>query len=467
MFGVFHVSESVALLFFDDVCGKSTRSIPFADILRHGWELSSKHDFDTWLSRPETRRHVSIPSSTIKANNWVNDDAYPRPKSDSNLAILRSCCWSCTLKLMNERSSSSSSASRNSVAHPSIAEGFEDSYIGIEHQAELQELKKARKTVALHRDELFRRRLWLKERRNALQEERTNVAEIEADLMTSIRQQFNESVLSEPSLARSLYAELESKRAALEAKRDELGALQYDYDQAEIDHNLKETELDEEEQHFESLLSEVLGLSDSSEGDPSDNSSIGTQRYKKSETPPSPAFEPDQAQILATKLRANSDSVFATIQQSVPIAGPRINWWILHTFGCSPIDYVQRAQDKASLQGSNGMNLDDESWARRVFNFWRLEEEPAEAAESSEDSGAELSTEELPEPKHSGRFTIGGSYLLLSSALSKAKCTVKNYDRLFDSDPEILQDDSVSQDLGRNVSPISAPAGFGSFDPPV
>lgn len=363
---------------------------------------------------------------------------------------------------MYNRPPSSSSADGNIVAHSSIAEEVEASKPGLEPQAEWHELKNARKKVALHRDELFRRRLWLKEKRNALQEERTNIAKMEAEFMTFIRQYFNESVLFEPSSMRTLYAELKPKRAALETKRDELGALQYDYDQVEIDHNLKEIDLDEEEQHFESLVFEVLGLSDSSQGEFSDKFSSNSKRYMKNQTPHSPAFESDHAESLVSNLRTNNESVLATIRQSVPKAGPGINWWILHTFGCTPIDYVQRAQ---ALQGPNDKTLDEEIWARLVSNFWRLEKEQAEAGESSEDFRFEMSTEELPEPNYI--FTIDGSYLVLSSQLMKARYTVKNYDLLFPSDQPtvIFQDDSVSQDLdslpnqhGQNDSPVSDPA---------
>lgn len=94
--------------------------------------------------------------------------------------------------------------------------------------ANRRDLRRARRDVVFLRDLLFRQRLWLKEKRNELLEERTSLAEIEADFLSFIRQNFSERLFSEPSLARSLYTELETKRAALEAKRDEFGALQYE-----------------------------------------------------------------------------------------------------------------------------------------------------------------------------------------------------------------------------------------------
>lgn len=285
-----------------------------------------------------------------------------------------------------------------------------------------------------------------------MQEERTNVAEIEADLMNFLRQSFIESRLSEPSLARTIFIELESKRAALENKRDELGALQYDYDQAEIDHNVKEAELDEAERSFENLLFETLGFGDSSEDNASTTLSNHPLAQQKSNTIPSPGSEPDRARFLASRLRTKSDSALATIQQSFPKARPRINWWILHTFGCSSIDYVQRARDKALLQELSDVTLEDEDWARLVFDYWRQEMEPDRNSDRSDGSWAEVSTQELPEPRHVRRFTVGGSYLLLSTEMSKAQCTIDNYDLLFPSDPGfrdnfVLQNDSVSRDL--------------------
>ena len=380
---------------------------------------------------------------------------------------------------MYERSATSSDANQISIAHGSDPEGAKISERRTNSHVERQNLNRARREVAILREGLFRRRIWLKEKRNALQQERTNVAEIEADLTTFIWRNFSERIVSEPSLARKLYAELESKRDALEAKRDELGALQYDYDQAEIDYNLKETEFDEEEQIFESLMSEVMGLSNLSEDDASSASSNDELQQERSETPPTPVFDPNRAQFLTSRLRTRSDSALATIQQSFPKARPRINWWILHTFGSSPIDYVQRARDKALVQDLSDVTLDDETWARLVFEYWQREKEPEQTSDRSNGSWAEVSTQELPEPRHIRRLTVGGSYLLLSSELSKAQYTVDNYDLLFPADPGfrhnfILQDDSVSKDLnflsnqeGRSFSHVSAPATLNSLDFPA
>lgn len=202
---------------------------------------------------------------------------------------------------------------------------------------------------------------------------------------------------------------------------------------------------------------------------------------RSSESPSGPVLkpepelepEPERKQFVVNRLQSKSDSVFGTIQQSFPKARPRIDWWILHTFGCSPIDYVQRAHDKALLQDLNDGNLKDEAWARLVFEYWQRQKEPDQTSDLSDGSWNEVSTQELPEPVHIRRFTIGGNYRLLSSEPLKAQCTVDNYDSLFPADPEfrtktVVQDDSISRELdslsnrnGRSVSPVSAPAALG------
>ena len=349
---------------------------------------------------------------------------------------------------MSSQPSSTPVTYGKSIAHDSNPEGTGSSRRSTRPDIQKRDLKRARKRAASLRDALFGRRLWLKERRNVVQEERTNVAETEADLMNFMRQSFVESSLSEPSLARTIYTELESKRAVLETKRDELGALQYDYNQAEIDYDVKEAEVDEVERSFETLLFETLGFSETSEDDASSTSSNYPLAQQRSETLPSADSEPNRAQFHAGRLRNQSDSALAIIRQNFPKVRPRINWWILHTFGCSSIDYVQRARDKALLQDLSDVTLDDEDWARLVFDHWRQEMERDQNSNPSDGSWADVSAQDLPESRHVRPYTVGGSYLLLSTEMSKAQCTIDNYDLLFPSDPAfrdnfVLQDDLV------------------------
>lgn len=440
------VSESIpsTLSSSPDIQKDSLRLSPAAQSLRHGTQHGSDN---TWQHNSETRACMRV-----STNNHDKDAIKPRSKSDSILSYPQHRFYPYAQRPMYGRPSPTPGTHGKSTSHKSTQERTESSRRDTNPTIQKRDLKRARKGAASLRDALFGRRLWLKERRNAVQEERTKVAEMEADLMNFVRQSFIESRLAVLSLARSIYVELESKRAALEAKRDELGALQYDYDQAEIDHNLKEAELDEAEQSFEKLLFETLGRSDSSEDDASSAFSNYPLAQPKSETLPSPGSEPDRAQFLASRLRTKSDGALAIIQHSFPKARPRINWWILHTFGCCSIDYVQRARDKAPLRELRDVSLDDEDWARLVFDYWRQGKEPHQNADHSDGSWAEVSSQKLPEPRHVRRFTVAGSYLLLSTETSKAQYTIDNYDLLFPSDPGfredyVLQDDAVSRDL--------------------
>ncbi len=134
---------------------------------------------------------------------------------------------------------------------------------------------------------------------------------------------------------------------------------------------------------------------------------------------------------------------------------------------------MQRARDKALLRDLNDGTLEDEAWARLVFQYWQRQKEPDQTSDLSDRSWAEVSTQDLPEPMIIRRFTIDGSYLLLSSESSKAQYTVDNYDILFPADPGfrtdfVVQDDLISKELdllsyhnGRSLSPISAPAALG------
>jgi hypothetical protein len=437
---------------------------PSARSLRHG--SRQKYDSNTWHHNSETRSQHGIRVPTNKTGYHIENVNNSRPNADS--FVLDPLMYEEAPPAPNANSKNAASTTDSDRAKkpgPSPS------------RFERRSLRRARRDVVLLRNALFRQRLWLKEKRNELLEERTSFAETEADILSFIRQNFSERLISELSLARSLYAELETKRAALEAKRDELGVLQYEYDQAETDHNLKETELDEKEQNFEDIICEILGLSNSSKDDASNTSSVDKSQPASSESPSGPVLEPkpepDRAQFLVSRLRTKSDSVLATIQECFPKARPRINWWILHTFGCSPIDYVQRARDKVLLRDLNDGTLDDEAWARLVFEYWQRQKEPDQTSDLSDRSWAEVSTQELPEHMHIRRFSIGGSYLLLSSEPSKAQYTVDSYDLLFPADPGfrtdfVVQDDPISKELdllahrkGRSLSPMSAPATLG------
>ena len=90
------------------------------------------------------------------------------------------------------------------------------------------------------RDRIYRSRLRLKERRIELQEERNAVSELDTKFMKGIRQFWQQGFLHEKTSLEEIYEQLESKR-------DEIGSLQYEYDQAEEEHEAIEARLEKEE----------------------------------------------------------------------------------------------------------------------------------------------------------------------------------------------------------------------------
>lgn len=305
-------------------------------------------------------------------------------------------------------------------------------------EVEKADLKRARRNVTASRNDLFRRRLLLKEQRNALHEERTNVAELEADLLSFVRQSYNNRVVSSTSSGPDFSISLGDKITALECKRDELGSLQYDYDEAEREYNMKEPDHEEEEQSLEDLVSRLLGLGDSSGDAASSTATNDMLRPTEDHAPPSPVFEPDREELAQPRPRSQSDSVLATIQERFSKANPRVDRWILHTFGCCPMDYVQLTQQRMSLGRYSDMAFDDETWAQRVYNYWQQGQEINTASNHSDESSDE-------------RLTISGTPLLLSSATSKAQYTVDNYDLVFSTSPksqyQLIRAASLSMDL--------------------
>ena len=96
-----------------------------------------------------------------------------------------------------------------------------------------------RKLVSL-RERLYRQRLSLKEKRNEIKEERIELDELVGKLLTSISRSLDTAAELDETLIRNL-------RAEIIAKKDDLGALQYDYDQAEEDYDQAEADFDAQE----------------------------------------------------------------------------------------------------------------------------------------------------------------------------------------------------------------------------
>ncbi|MCJ1336867.1 hypothetical protein MMC09_002145 [Bachmanniomyces sp. S44760] len=97
------------------------------------------------------------------------------------------------------------------------------------------------KRVTRLRKDLFRSRLRLKEKRNEWSDERDAIIEIDDKIMEFVRQFRENPKIHDTDRLESLYAEYL-------VKRDEVGTLQYEYDEAEEEHNAIEAKLQKAEQ---------------------------------------------------------------------------------------------------------------------------------------------------------------------------------------------------------------------------
>ena len=147
-----------------------------------------------------------------------------------------------------------------------------------------------------------------------------------------------------------------------------------------------------------------------------------------------PRTELEATQQFEIRLETRSEAALVPLQHRFDESRPRISWWILNTYGSSPEDYFRRAQAQSRFAEFGNTSIDDEQWARLVFDYWKKNQAEHQLPEDlSEASWEEVVSQEVPEANHSRRLTFGGSYLLLSSELAKAKYSLENYSRLFPS----------------------------------
>ena len=112
-------------------------------------------------------------------------------------------------------------------------------------------------------------------------------------------------------------------------------------------------------------------------------------------------------------------------------------WWILHTFGSLPVDYVRRAQEESLLSLRDNRTVDNGQWARLVFDYWRRIQTNDNISEASWD---EISYKDHPEPRQSTLLSLDNSYVCLSLDLflslesSTVSYTLENYNTWFPSD---------------------------------
>lgn len=114
--------------------------------------------------------------------------------------------------------------------------------------ADQEKLRKALGKHASLRDMLYGRRLQLREKRNELRQERVSLVDADSNFIKSVRQ-----------FPEQYHLEFEHEHyVQLEKQRDLVGSLQYEYDRAEDDFDIAETELSNEEGKLNVLFSKYL-----------------------------------------------------------------------------------------------------------------------------------------------------------------------------------------------------------------
>ena len=140
---------------------------------------------------------------------------------------------------------------------------------------QLRQRKKTRSRVVDLRDKLYRSRLRLREKRYELRDEREIVGELDSKLMSILRQHWQQGFLLDRSALENIYTELEEKR-------DEVGSLQYEYDQAEDEQEMIEAELEKEEELLSSSYRPIIDEEDFEE---LDKQTISSQTSKSIDYP--------------------------------------------------------------------------------------------------------------------------------------------------------------------------------------
>ena len=125
------------------------------------------------------------------------------------------------------------------------------------------------------RDKAFRSRLRLKEKRIELQDERNALSELDTKFMKAIRLFWQQDIAVEKSLLEEIYQQLEEKR-------DEIGSLQYEYDQAEDEYEAVEAQLERAESLLQLSLHRITDQGNDQELDT--QSTIGTSKLSEPST---------------------------------------------------------------------------------------------------------------------------------------------------------------------------------------
>lgn len=376
---------------------------------------------------------------------------------------------------------------------------------------DFEELRREIKKFSTSCEKLYGRRLQMKEKRNELRQERNLQMASDAKFMRIIRE-------NRPQPKHGF----EEIYTQLELQRDVVGVLQYDYDQAEDEHDVAENQLDKEGERLTKLLQKFLpndkdddesSLNTSWDSSPEPDrlpeskiygegqirlmeyqSRIGDARIMQERLQElisererrlsfaskrgnhqmsNDGFDEDFSEQFNTtskelefintdvqrlkealqndgyldfspieqipripevldphplppaapkKNRPTSDSILPTLQKHYGVARARINWWILVTFGHSP---VELRRHKEILRDLGYTVSDDRKWANRVFEFWKKDDECLSIG-----SWGEIEQQDLPEYDRAPRFSRMPSSILLSGR-SKAEDAVHEYEQQF------------------------------------
>jgi len=134
------------------------------------------------------------------------------------------------------------------------------------------------------RDRIYRSRLRLKEKRSELREERATAGEIDVQLTDLLRRAWQQGSLPEKDRYEQLYNQLQESR-------DEINALEYEYDLEEDEHELMEAELEEKEEQEDEESQTEGPLENNTEGTRSlsgDDSAV--RQTTRNSSPPSTTY---------------------------------------------------------------------------------------------------------------------------------------------------------------------------------
>ena len=158
--------------------------------------------------------------------------------------------------------------------------------------------------------------------------------------------------------------------------------------------------------------------------------------------------------------KTSGGSAPALLSQKFDDSHTWTTWWVLHTFGSLPIDYVRRAQDETLLSMKDNRTVDNKQWAQLVFDYWRKIQTTDNISEASWDR---ISHKGYTEQRQSTLLSLESNFLCLSLDLflslesSTVRYTLENYNNWFPSDTkDQLQPSQYSSSIPHNMTQKSS-----------